>query len=644
MITPQAILSVQNIVRSFGAQPVIRDISLTVHEGDRIGLIGRNGSGKSTLLKIMAGQDQPDAGLVTRRQGLRVHLLDQQCRLDPGLTIGKVLEGAARDVRDLLDRYNALSARMASLAHDDPAHDRLTEELAFLQHEVELADAWHLDEDIKRVTVALNLPPHDRVLSSLSGGELRRVDLAANLVRHPDVLFLDEPTNHIDVPSVRWMEDFLSRYEGSCVLVTHDRYFLDRVVNRIVELEHGTLIGYEGNYERFLELKAMREEHEARSESNRLSTMRRELVWLRRGPKARSTKQKARIDRYYELEEQGPPEQHRAFSFEIPQPQRLGKQILEAQKLWKKMGERLLFRDLSLIMQKDMRVGLIGPNGSGKTTLLRVLMGDEPADRGHIIHGENTQFLYVDQSHEEINPENSILKHVSNGVRELDVNGRRVHVPAYLEAFLFDRAAIMGPMKNLSGGERNRLDIAKKLLKGGNFLVFDEPTNDLDLATLRVLEESILAFDGCALIVSHDRYFLNRVCTHLFVFEGDGEVVFITGNYDDYLIYKERQAEAAPEPAAKPSPPPKAEKPAPAPGAKPRRLSWKERKELEGMEDAIHAAEAEVDRLETLVNDPTLYQRDYKAAQEAHANLEQARATVDHLYHRWQELEAIQQQ
>jgi ATP-binding cassette subfamily F protein uup len=632
--TSQAILSVQNVVRSFGAQPVIRDVSLTIHEGDRIGLIGRNGSGKSTLLKIMAGLDVPDSGLVTRMQGLRVHLLDQQCKLDLHLTVGQVLDGAAHDVRALIDKFHVQMEKLAETPAGHPAHDKLADEVTFLQHEMEIADAWNLDEDIKRVTVALDLPDHARRLSTLSGGELRRVDLAANLVRHPDVLFLDEPTNHIDVPSVRWIEDFLARYQGSCVLVTHDRYFLDRVVNRIVEIEHGALYSYQGNYERFLELKTIREENEARSESNRQSTMRRELAWLRRGPKARSTKQKARIDRFYTLEEQGPPEQHRMFTFEIPQPQRLGKQILEAQKIWKTIEGKPLFHDLSLIMQKDMRVGILGPNGSGKTTLLRVLMGDEPPDRGRVIIAENTEFLYVDQSHEEIDPEASILKHVSNGVKEMDVNGRRVHIPAYLESFLFDRAAIMAPMKHLSGGERNRLDLAKKLLRGGNFLVFDEPTNDLDLATLRVLEEAILAFDGCALIVSHDRYFLNRVCTHLFVFEGNGEVVFITGTYDDYLVYKATHASATSSPAETPK---ARKKEAPAIGEA-RRLTWKEKKELNTIEDSIHAAEAEVARLEAVLNDPGLYQRDFTAAQETVRQLEHARADVDRLYRRWEEL------
>lgn len=635
--SPQAILSVQNVVRSFGAQPVIRDISLTIHEGDRIGLIGRNGSGKSTLLKIMTGLDEPDSGIVTRMQGLRVHLLDQQCTLDRNLTVGQVLDGAATDVRKLIDRFHRRMEELAASSAGTAAHDKLADEVAFLQHEMEIADAWNLDEDIKRVTVALDLPDHGRKLSTLSGGELRRVDLAANLVRHPDVLFLDEPTNHIDVPSVRWIEDFLARYQGSCVLVTHDRYFLDRVVNRIVELEHGGLYSYQGNYERFLELKTLREEHQARTESNRQSTMRRELAWLRRGAKARTTKQKARIDRYYALEDQGPPEQHRMFSFEIPQPERLGKQILEAQKIWKKIEDKPLFRDLSLIMQKDMRVGILGPNGSGKTTLLRVLMGEEPPDRGRIIIGDNTEFLYVDQSHEEINPEATILKHVSNGVKEMDVNGRRVHIPAYLEKFLFDRAAIMAPMKHLSGGERNRLDLAKKLLNGGNFLVFDEPTNDLDLSTLRVLEEAILAFDGCALIVSHDRYFLNRICTHLFVFEGNGEVLFITGNYDDYLAYRETHV-PAPKPQETVGPVPPATPSAPD---KPRKLTWKEKKELEGMEGAIHAAEAKVEQLEALVNDPALYQQDFRAAQDTVTQLEAARAVVDGLYARWEALESL---
>lgn len=635
----KALLSVQNIVKSYGAQPVLDHISLTIHDGERIGLIGRNGCGKSTLMRIFAGLDTPEEGLVTRAQGTRVALLAQQCALPRDMTIGQVLHEAATERRKLLDDYHALMERLAD-TDPGPEHDRLQAQFEELHHAVDAADAWNLPQEAKRVSTALDLRDNDRTLKSLSGGELRRVDLAAKLLQHPDVLLLDEPTNHIDTRSVEWIERFLQEYTGSCVLVTHDRYFLDRAVNRIVELEFQRVYSFPGNYTRFLEYKAQVEEAELRAENNRLAFLRRELDWVRRGPKARGTKAKARLDRYYDAVDQGPPERHREFEFEIPEPQPLGKTVLEAREIYFGYSGPELVQKFSCAMQKGMRVGIVGPNGSGKSTLLKLLLGQIEPRKGKVVVGDNTAFLYVGQVHDDIDPNQSIMQYVSNGANWWEVNKRRIHVPAYLERFLFDRAAVHTPMGNLSGGERNRLVMVKQLLRGGNLLVLDEPTNDLDLYTLRVLEEALECFEGAALIVSHDRFFLNRVCTHMWIFEGDGQIVQIAGNYDDYLLFKQRQAEDAKERKEEKSAKPAAATPAPAAAAPntAKKLTYKERLELEAMEDTIHQAEARVTDLEARLADPALYNRPHAEAHALLAELTAARQKVEQLYARWEVL------
>jgi len=643
MSVGKALLSVQNIVKGYGAQPVLDRISLTIHEGDRIGFIGRNGSGKSTLMRILSGQDTPEEGLVTRTQGLRVALLSQQCMLDRDLRVEVALDQAAAESRKLLDDYHAVMERMAHIAHDSPDYDRLHEHAADLQHAIDVADAWNLPQLIKRVSVALDLPEPERVLGSLSGGELRRVDLATKLIQHPDVLMLDEPTNHIDTRSVEWIEQFLQSYTGSCVLVTHDRFFLDRAVNRIVELEFNKIYSFPGNYSKFLEYKAVLETSIAQAEDNRLSFLRRELDWVRRGPKARGTKAKARMDRYQETVDQGPPQKHREFMFEIPEPGPLGKTVLEARDVYGGYDGHDLIQGFNLVMQKGMRIGILGPNGAGKSTLLRLLLGKQEPRKGKIIVGELTQFLYVPQTHEDVPPEQTIIQFVSNGMNHWEVNKRRISVPGYLERFLFDRAALYSPMGNLSGGERNRLVMAKQLLRGGNFLVLDEPTNDLDLYTLRVLEETIEAFQGCCLIVSHDRYFLNRVCTHMLIFEEDGKIVQIAGNYDDYVLYVERREEdrraASADVRATPKEP---VKPIPVvPVAAGRKLTYSEKRELEGMEAAILAAEDHVRALEEGLAAPGFYEQPHAAVQAAIGELNAAKSLVASLYARWEELEQI---
>lgn len=630
-----AVLGVQNISHSYGAQPILDAVSLSVHEGDRIGLIGRNGSGKSTLMRILAGIDAPDAGTVTRMQGLRVALLGQQDNLDRERTIGEVLDAACGPLRHMLDEFEKIAEQLAVLPANAAERHRLEVRSSEIHDALDHAGAWHLDLDLKRVSIALRLPERCRRVGTLSGGEIRRLDLATKLLEHPDILLLDEPTNHVDTASVEWLEKFLAGFNGSCVLVTHDRYFLDRIVTRIVELEFGKVYSFPGRYTEFLEYKAGIEDNRARTEDNRRTFLRRELDWIKRGPKARATKQKARISRFNSAETQGPPPRHREFVFEIPEPMRLSKSILTAKHAGHGYDDEWLFKDLDLIMQQGMRVGILGENGCGKTTLLRVLMGQEKPRNGQVIVGDTTQFLYVDQSLGDIKPEQTVLEFVSDGQRYWEVGPKTIYVPAYLHKFLFDKDSVHVPIGKLSGGEQHRLALLRKLLRGGNFVVFDEPTNDLDLYTLRVLEEAILNFDGCALIVSHDRYFLNRVCTHLLVFEGNGVVTTITGDYDDYLLYRERKAEdqtavqkrvekfAAVSPAAN----------------APRRLTYLEKRELDGMEAAILQAEDDLKRLEESLLAPGFYEQPHERVRDALAALESGKANVEVLYARWEELE-----
>ncbi len=630
-----AVLSLQEVVKSFGAQPVLDHVSFTLHEGDRIGLIGRNGSGKSTLLRLMAGLEEPDTGVVTRMQGLRVALLSQACALPRDMRVGEALECAHAELRQVHNAYRALAEEIAHTPPGTVRYRELETQSERLHHALDIAGAWYPGVDLKRISQALRMPAPERRVGDLSGGEMRRVDLATRLLSHPDVLLLDEPTNHIDTASAAWIERFLEEYAGTCVLVTHDRYFLDRIVTRIVEIEFGRLLSFPGAYADFLEYKAGVEEVRENTERNRRTLLRNELAWMRRGAQARTTKQKARIQRCEVLQQQGPAARHREFAFEIPAPARLSKTILVARNVAHGYGDTVLFRDFNLILQYGMRIGVIGENGCGKTTLLRVLMGLEEARKGLVIRGDTTEFLYVDQTHEEVNPAHSVLQFVSDGQRYWDVGSRRIYVPAYLEKFLFDKAAVDVPMGNLSGGERNRLDLARKLLRGGNFLVLDEPTNDLDLYTLRVLEEAILDFDGCALIVSHDRYFLNRVCTHLLLFEPGGHIVHITGNYDDYLLYCERKdAETTPKRGEK--------RPEPVciaqTGA--RRLTYLEKKELDCMEAAILDAETELHALQARLGDPAFYQRAPEEIRGTLASMDAAKARIDALYARWEDLES----
>jgi ATP-binding cassette subfamily F protein uup len=626
----EALLSLRGVTHRYGGRDILREVNLTLHAGNRLGLIGVNGAGKSTLLRILSGQEAPDEGEVARAQGLRIGFLQQEFALDPEQTVQASVEEGLAEPRRLLARFHELGDRLAS----DPAalaeHDRL-------QAEIDRLDAWNLDQDVARIMQVLRVPAGDRPISQLSGGERRRVTLCRTLVARPDVLILDEPTNHLDAESIEWLETFLADYKGSVVLVTHDRYFLDRVVDRMIELDFGRLTEYVGNYTEYLQLRAERMEAEAKSEHVRQMTLRRELQWVRKQPKARMAKQQARTDRYNDLLEQGPPETHGELELEIPTGPRLGSKVVDLKGVSKSFGDRPLIRNLDLSLQPGDRIGVIGPNGMGKTTLMRLILGQEAPDDGLVDLGVNTRFLYADQGRDRLDPEKTVVEEVAGDSQWVAIEDRTITVRSYLKRFLFTDEQANTPIKRLSGGEQNRVQLAKLLRTGANVLILDEPTNDLDLPTLRVLEEALVRFKGCALVVSHDRYFLNRVATAILAFEGDGRITYSIGSYDRYLERQEVQAQPATRPARE-EPAVRQEKPAA------RKLSYKEGKELENISAEIETAEAEVARLEALLQDPMLYS---ERGDEVPALLEQldgAKQGVERLYERWQELEAIREQ
>jgi ATP-binding cassette ChvD family protein len=515
------------------SREILKGIHLAFYPGAKIGVLGSNGAGKSTLLRIMAGVDHDYQGDARPLAGTRIGYLPQEPVLDAARDVrGNVEEGLA-EVRGLLDEFNAIAARFAEPMDDDEMQ-RLLDRQARVQDRIDAVGAWEIDHKVDMAMDALRLPPGDADVTNLSGGERRRVALCRILLEEPDLLLLDEPTNHLDAESVAWLEKHLERFPGTVVAITHDRYFLDNVAKWILELHRGEGIPWEGNYSSWLEQKEKRLATEERQASARQKTLERELEWIRMAPKARHAKGKARIARYEELREEAQRQNDGSAEIQIPVPERLGDEVVIAKDVSKGYGERLLFDNLNFALPRGGIVGVIGPNGAGKTTLFRMIVGQETPDAGELVVGRTVKLAYVDQSRESLHGDHTVYEEISGGQDELDFGGKRVNARAYCAGFNFRGPDQQKLVKDLSGGERNRVHLAKLLKSGGNVLLLDEPTNDLDVDTLRALEDALTAVPGCAVVISHDRWFLDRIATHILAFEGDSEVVWFEGNYQEY--------------------------------------------------------------------------------------------------------------
>jgi ATP-binding cassette subfamily F protein uup len=596
-----AILTVQGLEKHFGTRVVLRGASFAVHERDRIGMIGANGAGKSTLLEMvvhraMGGGDdpalEPDAGLVTWKRDLALEYVAQEPVLDPDATVD------------------------AALARDGVA-----------------------DYEIATIADALELPPRAQRIATLSLGERRRVALGRALLGKADVLALDEPTNHLDATTVEWLENRLAAWPGALIVITHDRYFLDRVATRIVEVDRGKAYAYDGDYAEFVLIQAERLAAEAEVEYQRSSFIRREIDWIRRGPKARTTKAKARIDRFDTAVAASPTTDDKradTMALRLPSGPRLGGTIVELAKVSKALGGKQLFKDLTLVMKPGDRIGIVGPNGVGKSTLIKTILGLIEPDSGKVTVGTNTRPAYLEQGRTELRDELTVIEEVGDGYDFVDLPDGKIHVRSFLRMLAFPDTVTDTKVGQLSGGERNRVQLARLLRRGGNLLVLDEPTNDLDLPTLGALEEGLLHFAGCALIVSHDRWFLDRVATAILAFEGDGQVALYEGSYSFYAERRATPGAKAGDKADKAKPEPRAAKP-----VGPRRLTFKEARELETIEDAIAGAEDRVKTLEATLSDPALFKDRPTEIQPLLGQLDAARVEVERLFARWQELDAI---
>ena len=523
-----------------GGKEVLKGINLQFFPGAKIGIIGSNGAGKSTLLKIMAGVDKEVLGDAWPAEGVRVGYLPQEPELDPDKDVRGNIEEAVAEMVETLKKFEEVSMKLGEVTSDDEMN-ALLEQQGKLQDKIEAGGGWELDHTLELAMDALRTPPGDADVTTLSGGEKRRVALCRLLLQKPDLLLLDEPTNHLDAESVSWLEKHLHDYPGTVVGITHDRYFLDNVAEWILELDRGEGIPWKGNYSSWLDQKQKRLRQEEKAESNRQRTLSRELDWINMTPKARQAKSKARINAYEKLLQQSNEQRVDRTNIRIPFSQRLGSKVVEFKNVKKAFGDKLLFEDLNFTLPPGGIVGIIGPNGAGKTTMFRLLVGQETPDEGTVTVGETVDVAYVDQSRDALNPENTIYEEISEGAETIDMAGVEINARAYVGRFNFSGADQQKNVGTLSGGERNRVHLAKLIKRGGNLLLLDEPTNDLDVDTLRHLEEALEEFPGCAVIISHDRWFLDRIATHILAFEGDSKVTWFEGNFADYEADRKRR-------------------------------------------------------------------------------------------------------
>ena len=614
------ILTAMELSLSFGEQIILDNSSLSIHEGDRIGLVGRNGAGKSTFLKIISDEINASSGKVAKKKNLNVGFLTQDFTLSNSKTVYENIMDGAESIQKLINDYE-------NIPFDSPKRE-------LLEKEINDKDAWNLDKQISVLMKALNSPEEERIVSTLSGGEKRRVALCRALVSKPDLLILDEPTNHLDTDSIEWIENFLAGYRGTCIFVTHDRYFLDRIANRIVELSNGSFYSHKGNYTDYLINKAERQAIEEVEEKKRHNFLKRELEWVRRGPKARTTKSKSRLDKYYEIASQENQEIELNVDLVIPPAERLGNRILEIKNVGIELGGKQLFEGLTFPFEAKRRLGIVGKNGVGKTTLLKLILGELKPDTGKIEIGDKTDFNYIDQSRLILNDEDTVIESIGKGNSTIKFGRNDINIYTYLRRFLFTDERINTKVGRLSGGEKSRLTLASILKNGGNFLILDEPTNDLDLPTLRILEEALITFDGCAIVVSHDRYFLNRVCNGILAFEDNGNIHFSEGDYN-YYIEKKKLRKKTTDTIAEVEEKKKNTKTKTSKN----KLTWNEKKEFETIEDDILNAEKEVERIEAIFSAPDFFEKFAEQTKELNDQLTEAKTKVQTLYDRWEELE-----
>jgi ATP-binding cassette subfamily F protein uup len=630
-----ALLSANEIRLTYGYQTLLDGVTLAIAAGEKAGMVGRNGCGKTSLLKILTGQQMADSGEISLRRALRVGYLPQEFELDSDLTVQENIASGAADIVEAIRRYENGEGSDA--------------ELNDLLHLIDHADGWNLDSRIKAASTALGTPPLDAMVGPLSGGEKRRVALCRALACQPDLLLLDEPTNHLDAESIRWLEEYLKTFPGAVIFVTHDRYFLDVIATRIIEIDQGRAFSHPGNYTAFLESKAIRQQIASQTERRRQRFLREELEWVRSGVKARGTKQRTRLDKFYEIEGMEAPPEEREMDLLIPPPPDLGNIVVELEAAGVNVGSekspRWLFRNLTLSLRPGTCTGIVGKNGVGKTTLLKLCLGQLDPTEGTAVTGKRVKVNYIDQTRMVLDGTGSLLDEISDGNEKLMFGNQPLGARNYLRRFLFDDKRINERVDLLSGGERARLMLAKVLKNGGNVIVLDEPTNDLDLPSLRMLEEALAVFDGSVIVVSHDRYFLDRICDQIIAFEDDG-ITVQTGNYSYYLEKRQAreaaqriQAQAAAREAAARQ---KAASAAPA-AKKGRKLTFSEKNELEGMETAILAIEQETEALEAMLHDPEFQAKRFAEIPELVARLDADKAKVAKLYTRWEELEAIRE-
>ena len=648
------LLTADGIEKAFGNRLVLSDVTFTIHHGERLGLVGLNGAGKSTMMRIVAGMTRskteadfkpdpastPDSGELVRPRGTDVVYVAQEPAFPADQTVDAALKLGLRRHADLHARLEAIEASFATLPDDQL--DDLLEEQATLHDRLIRMGGWDLQHEVEALRTALRLPIATAAMGTLSGGERRRVALAQALLSRPDVLLLDEPTNHLDTAAIEWLQGHLIAQADALLVVTHDRAFLDGVATRILELDRGRIYSYPGNYSAFIEAQAERLSLEAIAEDKRQSFVRTELAWIRRKESAQRKKSSARIAAFEQVVAAAPGQDDRRpdpLQFRLPPGPRLGKTVLESKNISKTLGGKLLFKDVELTILPGERLGIVGPNGAGKTTLVKTLLGQLPPDKGQVIIGANTRVAAMDQGRVDLDDEKTVLDEVSEGSDWVPLADGQVHVRTFLRQMLFHATAIDTRIGQLSGGERNRVMLARLLRRAGNLLVLDEPTNDLDLVTLGVLEEALVDFPGAAIIVSHDRWFLDRVATSIIAFEGNGRVVRYEGNWSDWQRsrgrpepVKELAREAHREPAKELTP--STQTPAPPK----RKLSFKEQRELDGMEAAIEAAESLASRLEAEMANPATFKLGKDAARAAALKATTARAAVDALYARWNEL------